>query len=217
MKINEVEQIVGITKKNIRFYEQQGLLSPNRNKENGYREYSESDVKTLEDIKLLRKIGLPLEEIKLMQTGNSTVADSMKRHLITLDREKNNLSQAQMFCSRLKNEDIMLSSLNSKALLEELEVLEQTGTLFKNKQKHDERSRDYIAPVIAALGMSFIMTAVIIFIIWAAKTDPSEAPPIWFLCIIIAVPLFVIAGVFLALLERIREIKKGEMEDAKKY
>ena len=69
MKINEVEQRIGITKKNIRFYEDQGLLSPRRNKENGYREYSEEDVKTLEQIKLLRKLGLPLEEIRLMQSG----------------------------------------------------------------------------------------------------------------------------------------------------
>ena len=37
MKINQVEQLVGITKKNIRFYEEQGLLSPGRNRENGYR------------------------------------------------------------------------------------------------------------------------------------------------------------------------------------
>lgn len=47
MKINEVEQQVNITKKNIRFYEQQGLLSPKRNLENGYRDYSEEDVTEL--------------------------------------------------------------------------------------------------------------------------------------------------------------------------
>ena len=38
MKINEVEALAGITKKNIRFYEEQGLLSPRRNADNGYRE-----------------------------------------------------------------------------------------------------------------------------------------------------------------------------------
>ena len=38
MKINDVESRVGITKKNIRFYEEQGLLSPRRSPENGYRE-----------------------------------------------------------------------------------------------------------------------------------------------------------------------------------
>ena len=35
LKINEVEALVGITKKNIRFYEEKGLLSPSRNSENG--------------------------------------------------------------------------------------------------------------------------------------------------------------------------------------
>ena len=40
MKINEVEQMLGISKANIRFYEKQNLLTPRRN-ENGYREYSQ--------------------------------------------------------------------------------------------------------------------------------------------------------------------------------
>ena len=30
MKINEVEAAVGVTKKNIRFYEEEGLISPRR-------------------------------------------------------------------------------------------------------------------------------------------------------------------------------------------
>lgn len=38
MKINEVEKRVEISKKSIRFYEQEGLLHPERNKENGYRD-----------------------------------------------------------------------------------------------------------------------------------------------------------------------------------
>ena len=44
MKINQVEQLAGITKGNIRFYEKEGLLTPGRNSENGYREYTEADV-----------------------------------------------------------------------------------------------------------------------------------------------------------------------------
>ena len=31
MRINKVEELVGITKKNIRFYEEKGLLNPARN------------------------------------------------------------------------------------------------------------------------------------------------------------------------------------------
>ena len=105
MKINQVEQLVGITKKNIRFYEEQSLLSPGRNRENGYRDYTEEDVKKLEQIKLFRKLGLPLEEIRLMQTGQSTVADSMKRHLVTLERERQNVSHSIKLCEMMKGKE----------------------------------------------------------------------------------------------------------------
>ena len=37
MKIKQAEELVGITSKNIRFYEEQGLISPGRT-ENGYRD-----------------------------------------------------------------------------------------------------------------------------------------------------------------------------------
>lgn len=58
MKIKQVEELVGITRKNIRFYEEQGLLSVER-AENGYREYSLKDVKRLQEIRFLRKLFIP--------------------------------------------------------------------------------------------------------------------------------------------------------------
>ena len=45
MTIKEVEQITGLTRSNIRFYEKEKLISPERNANNGYREYSEEDIK----------------------------------------------------------------------------------------------------------------------------------------------------------------------------
>ena len=44
MKIKDVENQVGISKSNIIFYEEEGLIHPARNHENNYREYSESYV-----------------------------------------------------------------------------------------------------------------------------------------------------------------------------
>ena len=88
LKINEVEALVGITKKNIRFYEEKGLLSPSRNSENGYRDYGQGEVDVLRRIKLLRKLGVPIEEIRRMQEGKQTVGDGMRRHLVTLERER---------------------------------------------------------------------------------------------------------------------------------
>ena len=58
MKIKQVEELVGITRKNIRFYEEQGLLSVER-AENGYREYSLKDVKRLQEIRFFKKTFYP--------------------------------------------------------------------------------------------------------------------------------------------------------------
>ena len=63
MNIKELERRTGITKQNIRFYERKGLLNPVRNEGNNYREYVEEDVKTLEVVKILRKLDMSIEDI----------------------------------------------------------------------------------------------------------------------------------------------------------
>ena len=56
MTIREIEAPSGMTRANIRFYESEGLLTPNR-MENGYRDYTRSDLDTLHKIRLLRALG----------------------------------------------------------------------------------------------------------------------------------------------------------------
>ena len=214
MKINEVEALVGITKKNIRFYEEQGLLTPRRNSQNGYREYGEAEIAVLRQIKLLRKLGVPLDEIRTMQ-GGGTVADGMRRHLVTLERELRDLEQAMELCRGLKNRDIRLNDLDAAALLEEMERMEQAGTTFRNKQMGDGKSMRYVAPVAIALGMTVLMVAFMVLMGWAYVEDPSIPLPM--LAVVVAIPGMVIGGVLLALVQRIREIGKGEIDDAKHY
>ena len=122
MKINEVEAQVGITKKNIRFYEEQGLIAPRRNSENGYREYGPREVDQLRQVKLLRKLGVPLEEIRKMQSGTHTVGDGMRRHLVTLERDKKNLEQSIQLCRTLSDRDERLDDLDAAALLDRMTV-----------------------------------------------------------------------------------------------
>lgn len=51
MNIHELERLTDISKQNIRFYEKRGLLHPERNELNNYRQYMQEDVKTLLNIK----------------------------------------------------------------------------------------------------------------------------------------------------------------------
>ncbi len=216
MKINEVEAQVGITKKNIRFYEEQGLLSPRRDSSNGYRDYGEAEVAVLRQIKLMRKLGVPLEEIRRMQAGG-TVADGMRRHLVALDRERRDLEQSIKLCQSLKDREERLDALDAAALLEEMERLEEGGTTFQDKQKDDTRPIRYAGAVAMALLMTALMAGIIALMVWAFTTDPEDAPPLPLMAVLVAFPGVIILGVLLALYQRIREIQKGEEDDAKNY
>lgn len=83
MKIKDVEKQVGISKANIRFYdEEEGLIHPARNQENNYREYSEADVEQLQEIKKLRLIGISVQEIKEIYEDRLTLINKI-RHATT--------------------------------------------------------------------------------------------------------------------------------------
>lgn len=217
MKINEIEKVVGISKKNIRFYEEQGLLAPARNRDNGYREYGEKDIFVLQQIKFLRKLGVPLEEIRLLQSGKSTVADTMRRHLITLEREQQNLNHAVSFCSELKEEDITLSDFDVSPYLQKMESVEKEGASFKGFSISDVKPKRYVGATVMAFIMVILMAACIGFMLWAFKTDPKGAPPLPLFITLLAVPIAVIIGVLYSLVQRIMEINKGEIDDAKKF
>ena len=213
MKINEVETLVGITKKNIRFYEAEGLLSPQRNRENGYRTYSDEDVAILRQIKLLRKLGLPLSEIRSIQQGTITLDDGLRRHLVVLERQKENLEQASGLCQRLSREAVQLSQLDGAFWLEEMNRLEREGAAFLDQQKNDVRESPRGAMISAAV-MIGLMLAVMAIMIWGYFTDPI---PLGVLAVLELIPLAVIAGVLLALRQRLRDIGRGELDEASKY
>lgn len=66
MTIKEVEKLTGLTAKSIRYYEDKGLITVERNEENDYRSYSETEVNRLKKIKLLRYLEFSVEEVKTM-------------------------------------------------------------------------------------------------------------------------------------------------------
>ena len=216
VKINEVEALVGITRKNIRFYEAEGLLAPRRNSENGYRDYGEAEVSVLLQIKLLRKLGVPLEEIRRMQSGAHTVGDGMRRHLVSLERDRDNLEQAIRLCAGLTDRQERLGDLDAGSILKEMEVMEQSGATFQNKQRQDVRIR-YVAPVVITVLMLLLMGGISGLILWLTALSVEESPPAFMLAIMALVPLVISGGVVLALVQRIREIGRGEIDDAKNY
>lgn len=63
MQIGELSELTGASVRSLRYYEQQGLLASER-RNNGYREYSDNAVATVETIRALLSLGLPTVLVK---------------------------------------------------------------------------------------------------------------------------------------------------------
>ena len=213
MKINQVEELVGITKKNIRFYEEQGLLCPERNPENGYREYTLRDVEQLRRVKLLRKLDIPCEQIRLVTTGGLTLSECVWDQKRKLELRSRDLSHMQDFCVQIAETEADFNTLNAADWLERMKTLEKGGVQFTDTSKSDVKRRKWGAVLSAAVSILF-MAAFVCIILWANHEDPI---PLGLLIFVILIPVGVIAGIALALYQRMKELKGGELDEAGKY
>ena len=125
MKIKEVEQRVGITRANIRYYEEEGLLNPVRNRENNYREYSEEDVKNLERIKVLRALGIPISDVKMLNAGALSLDEVMEKRLERISEEEKNLREIEKVCRTIRQLDISFEEVDEQILGEEKDIWEE--------------------------------------------------------------------------------------------
>lgn len=98
MRINEVTQQVDLTKRAIKYYEQEGLLSVAKDK-NGYRNYTNEDIKTLKEISVYRKLGISIKDIKtLLSTRDKQLLEEIYKSKISeLESYKNEINLLEKF------------------------------------------------------------------------------------------------------------------------
>ena len=106
MKIAEVERLTGISKQTIRFYEKEGLIEPGRNNENRYREYDAQDVKKLKRISLMRKLNVPISEIKEVMDGTRSFAEAIDVQRAQILKEREEQDALIAFCDELKVQSV---------------------------------------------------------------------------------------------------------------
>ncbi len=213
MRIREVEERVGITKKNIRFYEEQGLLKPDREAGNGYREYSQDDVDTLMRIKLLRSLNVPISEIRRVQSGSLTLSDCMKRHRISLEREKENIDRVCDMADMLEDAGCSFDTLEVGEYFSVMEEMKKKGTRFMDVRKNDQIKRRRSALWSSAIMILF-MAALMALMIWGYIMEPL---PVVLFVVLLLIPLAIIIGVAVSLKQRFEEIKGGEEDAVSKY
>jgi len=119
MTIKEMEERSGLARANIRFYEAQGLFAPER-RPNGYRDYSEEDLTTLLRVRLLRSLGVSLEDIRAIQAGDLPLPEALDRHLDRLAGEQDRLGRAEEVCRDIRAAGEDYAHLDAEKYLEAL-------------------------------------------------------------------------------------------------
>ena len=215
MLINEVETVVGLSKKSIRYYEDVGLFKPKRTNSNEYRNYSNEDVLLLKKIKFLRDLDISINEIKMLTNKELTLKECMEDKIIKLSECERIYQKIKQMC-----EDISLSNYNYESLdidkySMEMNILNKEGFTISNNLSKDQTKK-----ITGAIASSIIFILLFIFLIglitYFQLTEEEKMPIALYIFVIgiFIVPLF---GVITNLFIRIKEIKGGEEDEASKY
>ena len=92
--IKELSALSGVTPRTLRWYDEIGLLRPNRIAESGYRYYGPAQVDRLQDILFYRSIGFELTRIKAMMDDPSyNRMEALRSHLKALQEKRSELDR----------------------------------------------------------------------------------------------------------------------------
>ncbi len=116
MKIGELSERTGVSTRLLRYYEEQGLLAPERTT-NTYRSYAEDDVARVERVALLVRSGMPTRLIKVVLDLEAAEADELA--------DSCPLAVAEMLSEELRDLDARIACL-SRSRTTIREFLERT-------------------------------------------------------------------------------------------
>lgn len=74
MQIGEVAERVGLSLRTVRYYEEMGLLSPEKRTEGGFRLYTDAHVDRLGLIKRMKPLGFTVQEMRQLLDARETIA-----------------------------------------------------------------------------------------------------------------------------------------------
>ena len=101
LSIKDFSRLTGIKQSTLRYYDELGLFTPAKRGENGYRYYSPQQIITINSIKLLQELNMPVREISEIQKNRtpelllSVLIDkeeTLNSELIKLERSFNVVS-----------------------------------------------------------------------------------------------------------------------------
>ncbi len=93
-KAREFAKLAGITVRALHHYDKLGLLTPKQRSRSGYRLYSQRDFGRLEQIVVLKFLGMPLKQIRELLEVDAKLPQALQRQQVVLAEKRRQLDHA---------------------------------------------------------------------------------------------------------------------------
>lgn len=154
MTTHEVEEMLGITKQTLIYYEKEGFITPQRDS-NNYRNYLKKELDILELVLLLRSMEISIDEIKLILNNQLSIRDALKTKKEFIENTKIQLEDIdQKINNYIKRKEVKISFNN-----ESLKQWIDRDTLFFNNE--EIKYNNLVIPINEIIDFNISMCSVL--------------------------------------------------------
>lgn len=139
MKIKDVMKQTGLTRKAIYYYEEAGLIAPSTDPENQYRIYSSDDVERLRYIRTLRRLGMPIRDIKTILQYPDQATLLLRKQLARIEAESSELALCRQAISVLIEAAEQSPKDGGRSRIREADLL--AGAVEQERRRRDDYMR----------------------------------------------------------------------------
>lgn len=160
MTIKEAEERTGLARSNIRFYEKEGLFCPERNPQNGYREYTEENIEDIRKIAYLRTLGISIETIRKIIHHEAELAEVVREQEQILNRQISDMEKAKEICRQI--------ALDETVEYDTLRIEDYTADVQKYWRDNEKLFRLDSATFVSAWGGTAVWAVITLLCLAAA-------------------------------------------------
>lgn len=211
MKINDVEKLTEMTKKTIRFYEEQDLIHPAR-QENGYREYTQEDVESLLRIKFLRNLSVPIGDIRKVKQGKMTLSECMENNSSKIKEQRKTLDVIAEIGEEISSGNMSWENIDLNSFDARMKEVQKGGIRLGRMEEYNRKKMRG-----ARIGAGIFAAIMILAWVIVLVANHFEPMPTGLFIVVSIVLLAPVAGCIWAIKARADELKKGEEYEAIKY
>lgn len=183
MNTKELANISGISVRTLRYYDKIGLLTPTRNNQNNYREYSDGDIERLQQILFFRSCGFNLTAIQSIIDNpdfDRAAAFQLQKQALLHERKRIDDTLKLLETSeqmRIEGEDMTkkekFSGFNFAQNPYELEARQRYGdaAIEQSKRHFASLSKDQMGAMNEQMELLFKRLAIV-------KDQPIDAKPV---------------------------------------